>query len=431
MVLAVCAAMADQSGHPSRASPSKTAPYLTEIQLRNQLRQLVSPGGPSHGTAADLLTAASGSGELLHNLLLESLLDTSGRKDMLTEMEALIAIVHLLAVGTGDPNGDTVTPDALNPGAGELERAQLENPIRVAYSLRSPAMVSALIDVLDRHGAEFERGDSTYLQWQVLKALRLVITPEGLLHVGAAQVEATTWFTNQDLGCPRDGEMWRRLVQVLLHQLQSVGDTMSQKPKIIVLGCLWSLAQASSFLRTRILQSGGQALVASLLRAQVQQRPQLPSALVVECGVLVALAAGPRAHQRHMAKLQVDQDVLEMLRRFKVHREVVFAGLVLLTYLASDETVTARLAASAEALAAIAEARAQWPKEAGRAITSCTHYLSSTAAALLKGTPSATLLKGNAPAALSRPRTETPRGCATRSRPVRAAAVCVVGGAER
>jgi hypothetical protein len=100
-------------------------------------------------------------------------------------------------------------------------------------------------------------------------------------------------------------------------------------------------------------------------------------------------------------------------------REVVCAGFVLLTYLSLDETVAARLAASPEALAAIAGARAQWPKEVEGAVASCTHYMSSTAAALLKGSPPT----------VAKPRMETPRRSADRFRPVRAAAACVVGGA--
>lgn len=387
--------------------------------LTVQLRPLVNLMGlPEPGAVAELLTTANG--VVLHDLIHASL---SGVGGQLTEAEALTAIVRLLALGTGDPNGDAVTPDPLDPCAGDLERTGLGFQSDIPQILRSLALVHAIIDLLARYGPEFDRGESMYLRLEALKALRLVMTPEGLLYVGAAHAEQS-WWPEEDPGTNlRNGDTRRKLVDVLLQQLENVGDTMGQKPKIVILGSLWSLAAANSHIRTRILQSGGEAVVASLLRAQIRT-PQLvvEPALVAECGVLATLAAGSRVHERKMAKLGVDVDVVEMLRKFLHHRQAVCAGLVLLALLANDESVAARLA-DPEALAAISAARARWPEEAEKAFKRNVHYVSPTATALMKGTSLAS----------ARRQRETSRRAlpnSARSRPaVRAAAMCVVGGA--
>jgi hypothetical protein len=332
--------------------------------------------------------------------------------------------VRLLALGTGDPNGEAVTADSMDPHAGELEQAALEGQSNAAHVLRSQTVVYAILDFLARHGPEFERRESVYLQLEALKALRLVISQPGLLHVGAPHLESLCW-TEEEIGYQRNRDMPRLVVEALLHQLQVVGDTMGQRPKILVLGSLWTLATTSNYVRTRILQSGGEAMVANLLRMQVRQPPPIiEAALVIECGILAALAAGSRVHERQLAKLKVEQDALDMLRRFKNHRLVVCAGLVLLALLANDDTVASRITASTQAIEAIAAARARWPEDAERAFKSNAHYVSPAATALLKGTmpPSATQ------------RTETPRSArrilSSRERPMRAAALCVVGGAR-
>lgn len=388
--------------------------------IDRQLRQIVSITGAPLDAAAGLLTTADGT--VVHDFLLASLLNTGG---LLSEIEALTALVRLLSVGTGDPNGDAVTRDFLDPCASELELSV--TPVArsgVVQMLRSQTILRAILDVLERHSEEFDRGDSVYLRWEALKALRLVMTPPGLLYVGAAtHTEATPLWPEDDHGYFRNGNAQRQLVEVLLHHLRSVGDVMGQKLKIAVLGCLWSLATTSSYIRTRVLQSGGEALVASAFHAQVNQ-PGLfvEAALVVECGVLVTLAGGSRMHERTMAKLGVDLDVVEMLRKFKDYREVACAGLVLLALLANDETVAARLTASPDSLAVVSAARARWPEEAAKALKNNVHYVSPTATTLITGSPPVS----------SRRQKEVTRGAqarnrSARNRSVRAAALCVVG----
>jgi len=413
-----------------RSLPSGSPPPIAMSSALLPLRRLVGPD-PTPGAAADLLETVNGG--CLHDVLLASLLDTSEQATMLTELEALTAIIRLLAVGTGDPTGDTITPDFLDPNAGKLERASLGNQINVAQVLRSQSMVHAILALLGRRSSEFERGDSVYLQLEALKALRLIMTPDGLLFVGAPHVEPLGWAQDSSTATSTSetragGDTHRQLVDVMIKQLQNVGDTMGQRPKIVVLGCLWSLATSSSYIRTRILQSGGEALVAKLFRAQARQPSSPQAALVAECGVLAALAAGGRTHERQMAKLSVDQDVLEMLHRFKLQRQVVCAGLVLLALLANEESISARLAASPDALAVISAARARWPEEAENALKSNVHYVSPTAAALLRGSPPASARQKVA-SARGGLRETTPRGGAARNRAMRAAAVCVVGRA--
>lgn len=380
----------------------------------NGLRQLISATGPPPSAAAELLATANGNS--LHNLLVACLHD--GGAGPLTETEALSVIVRLLAVGTGDPTGDSVTADPLDPLAGGLERANRHHESEVCHALRSQHVVHAILELLERKAQEFERGESLLLRLEALRALRLVLTPEGLLYVGAPHNESS-WWVEEDLGYLRNGDTRRRLVECLLRQLENTGDSMGQKPKLAALGSLWSLAAASSHIRTRVLQSGGEDMLASLFRAQVRQPPPLlEGPLTAECGVLAALAAGGRVHERQLAKLGVEQDVLEMLRRYKNHRQIVCAGLVFLALLANEESIAARLAASADALATVAAARARWPDEVEKAFKGNSHYISPTAAALLRG---------SAPCVKRRP---SPRSRQSRHRPMRAAAVCVVGGAR-
>lgn len=334
----------------------------------------------------------------------------------MTELEAVTVIVRLLAVGTGDPTGDSVTADPLDPHARELERGGQSHRRTVAHALRSPSVVQAIMELLDRRAVEFDRGESLHLQLEALKALRLVLTPQGLLYVGAAHA-GSAWWVEEDLGYLRNGETRRRLVECLMRHLEIVGDSMGQKPKLAVLGSLWSLAAASSQVRTRILQSGGEDMIARLFRAQVRQPPPLLEApLMAECGFLAAMAAGGRVHERQLAKLGVEQDVLEMIKRFMNHRQIVCAGLVLLALLANEEGVAARLAASSEALATVAAARARWPDEVDKAFKGNPHYVSPAAVGLLRGP---------APA---RGQRESPRNRPPRNRPMRAAGLCVVGG---
>jgi hypothetical protein len=359
---------------------------------------------------------------MLHDILIAALVDTGRQTALLTEMEALTAIVRLLAVGTGDPNGDTVTRDLLDPRAAELERRDLGAPDMVTEALRSQTMVGTILDLLDRRCKELDKGDLVYLQWEALKALRLVITPEGLMSVGAPHVETSTLWPKEDNGYMRNGDMQRRLVEVLLQQLSNIGDTMGQKPKVAILGSLWSLAATSNYIRTRILQAGGEQLVATLFHAQVFQPGLiLEAALVAECGVLVSLVGGSRTHERNMAKLGVDKDAVEMLRKFQDYREAACAGLVLLALLANDDTVAARLSASPEALAIISAARKRWPEESEKAFQNNAHYVSPAAATLVKSPPA------------RNSREMTHRGQArnrpARNRPIRAAAACVVGRA--
>lgn len=403
------------------APPSDAVDLLKEAEnmpngLLEGLKRLLGHAGPSQPAVVGLLREAATSGMLLHDIILESL-EHPAHPELLQETDAVTVIIYLLALGSGDSTGDRVTPDVLNPGAADFEQGSFQEEIQTAHQLRTARMVLALMEVLERWKTEFEKGDCTYFHWQVLKALRLVITPEGSLHVGST-LSHSPWWQAQELECPKNGEIWRRLMQVLLRHLELVGDTMSQKPKMMVLGSLWSIVQASPSLRIRMLQSGGQLIVIKSFCDQVKHKCADPAVLAIQCGMLVTLAAGPRAHQRHMAKVQLDDDVLELLRRFKAHRDLVCGGLALLTLLANDETAAARLKA-ADSVEAISAAKARWPDDAERAITSVKTYVAPSALVLLRGAPlTQTRAQCTAP----------PRHGSSFNRSARAAAVCVVGG---
>jgi hypothetical protein len=437
----------------------------------HKLRKLLGASATAilRDIADELLTAANCS--LLHDVLLASLLGAEHGSSHMTEMESLTAIVRLLGIGTGDPNGETVTPEYLDPHAGDVESNEREGESSiVARVMCSQSMVNVILDLLARHAPEFSRGESLYLRYEALKALRLVMTPSGLMRVSlpchnshTAEGQVPWWCAEKDLGYLQNGETRRRLVEALLHQLQSIGNTMQQKPKIVILGTLWSVAGASCYARTRILQSGGQAFVAQLFREQVYQPQIIEAALVAECGVLITLTGGSRAHQRQMAKLGVDQDAVEMLRRLDFSRKIVCAGLILVALLANDDMVAARLSASPQALATISAARTRWPDDFEKVFQSNVHIVTPAALALLKGVPAnshshaseelvsdscksqmvhkAAAERGNelvTMAAIQRQmlhanpttiRRETPRGASIRSRPMRAAATCLVGRA--
>lgn len=389
--------------------------------LLDKLRQLVGVNGPSADGAIVLLS--TGEGATLRDLLVASLLGSGSQLSLLSELEALTAVVRLLAVGTGDPNGDTATRDLLDPKAADVEQSSLAlaSHVQVVEALRSQTMLQAILDVLARHDEDFKRGDSVYLHWEALKALRLVMSIDGLLHVGVSLSEVSSLWPAEEHGSLRNGEAQRRVVEVLLHQLRLVGETMGQKPKINVLGSLWCLAATSAYIRTRILQAGGEDLVASIFRNQVR-KPGLfvEAALVVECGVLTALAGGARVHERNLAKLGVDQDVVEMLKKFGDYRQVACAGLLLLALLANDEAVAARLAASTEALEAISAARKRWAEEIEKTFKNNVHYVSPTASVLIKGSPPASARHQELP------RPAQARNRSSRNRSLRSAGACVV-----
>lgn len=390
--------------------------------LLDRLRQLVGVNGPSTGGAITLLS--TGEGATIRDLLLASLQDGGSKLSLLSELEALTAVVRLLAVGTGDPNGDTATRDFLDPKAADVEQSSLAlaSHGRVVEALRSQTILQAILDVLARHDEEFKRGDSVYLHWEALKALRLVMSIDGLLHVGVSLSEVSSLWPAEEHGSLRNGEAQRKVVEVLLHQLHLVGETMGQKPKINVLGSLWCLAATSAYIRTRILQAGGEDLVASIFRNQVR-KPGLfiETALVVELGILTALAGGARVHERNLAKLGVDQDVVVMLGKFGDYRQVACAGLLLLALLANDETVAARLAASTEALEAISAARKRWAEEIETTFKNNVHYVSSAASVLIKGSPPASARHHQ-----ELPRAAQARNRSSRNRSLRSAGACVV-----
>jgi hypothetical protein len=378
----------------------------TEAYFSYQLQQLVGASGSPPGLAADLLKTIDS--QWLQECLLACLHPgSSDGTAPLTEMEALTVIVRLLAVGTGDPVGDTVTPDPLDPHACDLALCALRSQSNVARAIRAPVVLSAIADLLVQWGPEFERGEEAYLRLEALRALRLILMPEGLLFVGAPHAESQ-WWGDEDM---RNGDIRRRLVEILLVQLQTVGDGMGQRLKIAALGSLWGVAMVSTYIRTRILQAGGTAMVAKVFRAQVKQRHVIEAALVGECGLMACLTAGSRSQERQLAKLGVDVDVVEMLRHCIDHRQIICAGLVLLALLANEETIAERIAASTDAAEVISAARARWPAEVDSAFKANVHYISPTAARVLK----------DPVAEPSRCRQITPRRTPTRHRPTRAA----------
>lgn len=337
------------------------------------------------GLAIEILRTADG--PALKSCLLGCLLPGDGEVSLpLTQMQALTVIVRLLAVGTGDPTGDTLIPDALDPRAKEIEKdgELIRSTSSCTLCLQSPEIVSAILALLASWEPEFERGEEFYLRLEALRALRLVMSPEGdLAFVGAPHVEQH-WWGDEDL---KNGDLRRRLVETVLIQLQTVGDSMGQKLKLASLGCLWSLSNVSSFIRTRILQAGGTALVAGMLHSEIKQpAPIVRSTLVVECGILVSLAAGSRAQERQLAKLGVDLDLVQMLQRYIDYREIVCAGFVLLALLANEESISARLASSRDAKVAVSVARSRWPTEIEAALKANKHYVSPSACAFVKGT---------------------------------------------
>mmetsp|Transcript_161010 Transcript_161010/g.296612 ORF Transcript_161010/g.296612 Transcript_161010/m.296612 type:complete len:457 (-) Transcript_161010:16-1386(-) len=376
------------------------------LPLLAQLRELLSLSGTSADSAISLLQQPESVGREVHDLLLACLVHEDGPDAALiplrvastmsraavlttrrgsapsmpfTEMEALTILVRLLAVGTGDLIGDTITPDPLDPcRVEELEGSFAARVAMspVARSLRSQALVLAVINLIERHRDAFDRCQETYLRVEALRALRLLLTPEGLLRVGGEHTQSA-WWVEEDLGYLRCGGTRRRLVEVLLDSLQSCGDIMGQKAKLATLGSLWSLTAASSYIRTRMQQSGGEQLIAEVFRSQVRAPPPFVEApLVVECGLLASIAAGGRSHERQLVKLGMDMEVLEMFRRWGNHRQVVGAGLVLLGVLANDESVNDRLLSTPELLAVVKGVRDRWPQEAAQAVRGVIHHLS-------------------------------------------------------
>jgi hypothetical protein len=333
-------------------------------------------------------------------------------------MEALTVIVRLMAVGTGDASGDTLIPDTLDPRASDTDQdgKMIRSSSSVTQCLQSPEVVAAIVDLLAVWGPEFERGEASYLRLEALRALRLIMSQEAdLAFVGAPHTEQH-WWGDEDL---KNGDLRRRLVEAVLIQLQTVGDSMGQKLKLAALGCLWSLSNVSSFVRTRILQAGGTALVAAMLHAQIKQpAPIVQSTLIAECGILASLAAGSRAQERQLAKLGVDLDVVQMLKRYADHREIVSAGMVLLAVLANEESISSRLASYRDAKLSINVARSRWPVEIEAALKANRHYVSPAAAALVKGSSGSQGSSGES----SKCRQVTPR----QNRPARAVATLMV-----
>lgn len=372
-----------------------------EKDLINQFKDLIGMAPPDD--LAELIVFGE-SGDSVATILLPLLSPTVARQAAdfqggvqlpeadLTELEAITIVVRLLAVGTDDPAGDSAPPE-VNPGSPHSFTGAVATEVQRA--LRTQLVLCAVIDLLGRHSSEFKLGLEPFLHLEALRALRLITSPASL-PVGGNPTP-TVWWAEEDLLYLTNGEISRKLMEVLVASLPCVGpraeitDVLSHRSKIAVLGALWSLAALASYCRTRIVQLGVIESVLMLLRAQTRL-PGAPveAALVNACGLLVCLANGSRGYLRRLGQQGLEQDALEILRRFTPHRRVACAGLALLGTVARDEATGTRLAASTEAFQVAVNARNRWPTDAEITLTNSEQPLAPFIARVLgreKGAP--------------------------------------------
>lgn len=357
---------------PSGRAIGMLAGSLPGHQLEAQLRQLVRVHGTKQEDAAAM--ARGGPSLQVCETLVRCLEFGLEGGAPFCEIDVLTMIVRLLGGDHGDMTGDSLTPSP-----------EKSDNVDVARLLRTEPVVLAVCGLLQRRASAFEAGEDPFLRLEALRALRLLITPEGLTVGGTPAV--SMWHTREDLAYLANGETPRRVAATLVQALRSVGDSISQRPKVAAIGALWGLAAVSTHCRTRIQQAGGTAAAAAAFHAQAKQKgPVVEAAVVVECGLLVELAAGSRKQERQLSELRVDEAALLLLHAHTPHRQVVCAAIVLLGVVARDDAAAARLAAapaqvqgmggrpkSAPCLASAVSARDRWPGEVENAVRGVSH----------------------------------------------------------
>eukprot|EP00929_Paragymnodinium_shiwhaense_P089521 TRINITY_DN49657_c0_g1_i1.p1 TRINITY_DN49657_c0_g1~~TRINITY_DN49657_c0_g1_i1.p1 ORF type:complete len:440 (-),score=110.65 TRINITY_DN49657_c0_g1_i1:198-1517(-) len=373
--------------------------------LQVRLKGLLDFNGPPPGAAEALLLDASLAEPLLR-LLLRCLGDPAEAAvggAPFTEGEAVSLIVRLLGTAAGDAGGnETFT-------AARCEE-QSESVLRlfgtaVAGYLCSEALVLTVLELLQRRSASFERGEEPYLRADALKALRLQLLPSVLRTARPATGDSLeiavaescrqlprAWWVEEEIGHLTHGSTRRQLVDILLHTLQAVSgggfSHMGQQPQKFALCCLWTLAQTSAACRTLLVQRDVLGTVAGMLRAQLKAPgPPLESSYDAMCGLLAALGVGPRLHERKLAELRIDLDVVAMLERFVLYRQVVVAGFLLVGVVARDEAAAERLASSEQAMLALVAARGQWPDAPAEALRASRSTPAPLLQALADGAP--------------------------------------------
>lgn len=339
------------------------------------LRVLVRhDGGPRLQAALEGVSATT---------LLGALLPCLGgiEGSLLTETEALTALVRLLGPSFGDPLGDDL---AFEHGAQHAPQPAPEDAAQSAVlgAAASEQAAMAVVDLLRRRGPEFQRGEAAHLRLEALRALRLQLAAASRL--GGARV----WWGEEDIGHVTRGPTRRQLVDILLAILQSVsagGAHMGHRPKVAALACLWTIVANSAACRTAVIQQGGAALVVEVLRAQARERGLPAEApLLAACGLLTALAVGPRLHERTLATLGADAEAASLLTSCLQHQRVAVAAALLLGVVCRDASAAARLAASPQTLAALVAVRERWPLALGEAVGSSAQPLAPFLHALLE-----------------------------------------------
>merc|ERR1712151_385331 len=160
---------------------------------------------------------------------------------------------------------------------------------------------------------------------------------------------------------------------------------MGRRPEVAALCCLWSLVSASGACRSYALQQGWYTLAANVLHSNLRDRgPPHEASIIAACGLLAALAAGPRINERTLGQLNVDVDAVMLLQRFLLYQRVVSAAFVLVGVLARDTSVAARLSQNRETVAALEAAMDRWPDPLEVAAGETTQPMAPVIAALLR-----------------------------------------------
>ncbi|CAE8739317.1 unnamed protein product, partial [Polarella glacialis] len=256
------------------------------------------------------------------------------------------------------------------------------------------AVMLAVIDLLNRRAAQFEREEEPWLRLEALRALRLLVlpppasqTPMGAGRDPDSQTWSACWWVEKDIGHATHGETRRRLVEAVDRTLTGLQGSRNPLPKIMAFGCLRNLALGSPACRSHVVHSKLAHLTVAMLAEQAKASNGLPvEDLFVEgCGLLVALAVGPRKHQRILVEAGAYGLAEDLLKNMAQYRKVAAASFVLLGVLCMDEGCAAKLARKGdEAMKAAAFVAERWPLQVAEAVRAARQPLGSSIAALIK-----------------------------------------------
>eukprot|EP00928_Gymnodinium_smaydae_P045575 TRINITY_DN30366_c0_g5_i1.p1 TRINITY_DN30366_c0_g5~~TRINITY_DN30366_c0_g5_i1.p1 ORF type:complete len:460 (+),score=50.71 TRINITY_DN30366_c0_g5_i1:90-1469(+) len=354
------------------AAATASAVVAAAEGLGKELRGLLSAPGPARADALLARSSSPGIASTLMRLLLRCLgrhtdvdvlgVPSAAQSVDFTEMEALTIIVRLLGTCVGDMSGDAVsfTMDSVKPtsiGVGG----------EIIDALCSEEATLAVIALLQDRLPAFESGKDPHLRLELLRALRLQLVIAAPLCIGRAAKSARVWWLESEIGYDSHHSTRRLLVDVVSRALRGVAGIkahMGHRPRLLATCCLWSLVSASPACCSHAVRQGAATLAADVLRIQIRELgPPVEEVLIASCGLLAALGAGPRLHERKLAELNLENDVATLLQRYSPYRGVVTAAVILAAVVARDADAARRLASNKEALADLAAAWERWPAE--------------------------------------------------------------------